>query len=172
MLPPTTRSTPILPPVGLPGFQVQVSLAFWQDNARIAYDPCAPSVTERIEGIYALKEAGVPIVLRTDPLFPRSPLPLTIPKTLAEFNLPEAQSLEDLQNLITLARSCGVRHVVYSPVKIVFPRGRGLNDAMKALLTVYQALAAPGKPLWRGMSWRLPPAVARQHVVGPFLTIC
>ena len=80
--------------------------------------------------------------------------------------------MEDLYALAEFARSVGVLHVVYSPVKIVCPRGQGLSDTMKALLAVYRALAAPGKPIWRGMSWRLPPGTAHDHIVGPFLGIC
>jgi hypothetical protein len=57
-------------------------------------------------------------------------------------------------------------------VKIAFPRGQGLSTTMKALLEVYRALAAPMKPVWRGMSWRLPPQIVAQHVVAPFLQVC
>ena len=59
-----------------PPFQVQVSLAFWRDEARRSYDLAAPTVEERIAGVRGLRDAGVPVVLRIDPLFPRSPLPL------------------------------------------------------------------------------------------------
>ena len=156
----------------LPAFQVQVSMAFWREPPRAAYDPCAPTIAERVEGICALRDAGIPVILRIDPLFPRSPLPLIPSKTMAEFGLVEAQTLDDLRQLLEFARLRGVPHVVYSPVKIVFPRGSGLNDTMMALLRVYRALAAPGKPIWRGMSWRIPPMIAEEHVVRPFLELC
>lgn len=81
---------------GHPRFQVQVSLAFWREEARAAYDPAAPSVESRKEGIRALREAGIPVVLRIDPLFPRSPLPLESTSTLKDFGLVEAQTLDDL----------------------------------------------------------------------------
>lgn len=154
----------------LPAFQIEVSLAFWRDEARLAYDPMAPSVQERKDAILTLREAGIPVVLRIDPLFPRSPLPAG--KTLAEFGLQEAQTLDDLQSLVAFAAQCGVRHVVYSPVKIVQPRRRRLGATMVALRSVYQSMTAPGKPVWRGGSWRLPPAIANQHIVQPFLDIC
>jgi DNA repair photolyase len=157
---------------GLPGLQVHVSLAFWRDEARAVYDPCAPSVSERVEGLWALREAGIPIVLRIDPLFPRSPLPLSSCQSLQDHGLAEAQTLEDLERLVALARSLSVRHVVYSPLKIVCPRGRQLNESMQALLRVYRALSAPGKPEFRGGSWRLPAEMAAQHVVGPFRGLC
>jgi len=53
---------------GVPLFQVEVSLAFWREEAAAAYDPGAPSVEERMEGIRALREADIPVVLRIDPL--------------------------------------------------------------------------------------------------------
>lgn len=43
---------------------------------------------------------------------------------------------------------------------------------MQRLLAVYRALSAPGKPVWRGGSSRLPPSVAEQDVTAPFLGIC
>ena len=156
---------------GIPGFQVQVSLAFWRDAARAAYDVCAPSVEDRIEGVCALREAGIPVVLRIDPLFPRSPLPIHPSKTFADFGLVEPQTIDDLAKLVAFARKVTVRHVVYSSARVVQPRGRKLDDTMKAMRSVYQALSAPGKPVWRG-GWRLPKEVSEKHVIEPFLGIC
>jgi DNA repair photolyase len=155
-----------------PPFQVQVSLAFWRDEARRAYDVAAPSVEDRKAGVRALRDAGMPVVLRIDPLFPRSPLPLAERPSMAEFGLSEAQTISDLEQLVDLASEVGVRHVVYSPVKIVQPRGRPLSETMSALLDLYTVLSAPGRPVRRGGSWRLPKAVADELVVGPFLDIC
>jgi len=155
-----------------PPFQVQVSLAFWRDEARRAYDLTAPSVEDRKAGVRALREAGIPVVLRIDPLFPRSPLPLDGKPSMADVGLTEAQTITDLEQLVDFAREVGARHVVYSPVKIVQPRGRPLSTTMTALRDLYRALCAPGRPAWRGGSWRLPKQVADEHVVGPFLDIC
>ncbi len=155
-----------------PTFQVQVSLAFWRDEARRAYDVAAPSVEDRKAGVRALRDAGIPVVLRIDPLFPRSPLPLDGKSSMADFGLTEAQTISDLEQLVDFACEMGVRHVVYSPVKIVQPRGRPLSETMSDLLDLYRALSAPGRPVWRGGSWRLPKGVADEHVVGPFLGIC
>ncbi len=152
--------------------QVQVSLAFWRDDARRAYDVAAPSVEDRKAGVRALREAGIPVVLRIDPLFPRSPLPLAGKPSMADVGLTEAQIIGDLEQLVDFAREVGVQHVVYSPVKIVQPRGRPISATMAALRDLYSALSAPGRPVWRGGSWRLPKEVADEHVVGPFLEIC
>jgi DNA repair photolyase len=155
-----------------PGLVMEVSLAFWREEARTHYDPGAPPVEDRIAGLRALHATGIPLVLRIDPLFPRSPLPTKPPTTVADFGLPEAQTLDDLEQLVTLAKELQVRHVVYSPVKIVQPRGRKLSPTMQALRKLYEACARPERPVFRGGSWRLPDAVARTHVVQPFLEIC
>jgi len=157
---------------GDPPFQVQVSLAFWRDEARRAYDVTAPGVEDRKEGVRALRDAGIPVVLRIDPLFPRSPLPLNGKASMADFGLPEAQTISDLEHLVEFAHEVDVRHVVYSPVKVVQPRGRQLSAAMAAMRDLYRALSAPSRPVWRGGSWRLPKEVADEHVVGPFLEMC
>ena len=138
----------------LPGFVLAASLAFWRDTARAVYDPGAPTVEERVEGLRALHAAGIPLVLRIDPLFPRSPL--ADGRTLEDFGLPEAQTNDDLDHLVALARELNVRHVVYSPTKIVQPRGRRLQPLMLALRDVYRALAGPEKLDFHGGSWRLP----------------
>ena len=166
------RLDPDRPKQVTPRFQVQVSLAFWRDEARRDYDLTAATVEDRIAGVRALRDAGIPVVLRIDPLFPRSPLPLDGKRSISDFGLTEVQTLSDLEQLVDFALEVGVRHVVYSPVKIVQPRGRPLSATMTALRDVYKALSAPGRPVWRGGSWRLPKEVADEHVVGPFLGIC
>lgn len=155
-----------------PAVQVEVSLAFWREEARRFWDPGAPSVAERIAGIRALREAGIPTVLRIDPLFPCSPLPLLPAKNLSDFGLAEAQTADDLESLVTLAKAVGARHVVFSPVKIVQPRRSKMSVEMSRLLDVYRAMALPGKAVWRGGSWRLPPAIAERSITRPFLEIC
>jgi DNA repair photolyase len=157
---------------GLPGFVVEASLAFWRETARIAYDPCAPAVEQRIEGIRALHEARIPLVLRIDPLFPRSPITERPLKSMVDFGLPEAQTMEDLENLVGFAEEMSVRHVVFSAAKIVQPRGRKLSETMRTMRSVYEAFAAPEKLVWRGGSWRLPQSTAEAKVVRPLLEIC
>lgn len=156
----------------LPGFIMEVSLAFWRELARQAYDPGTPPVESRIEGLRALHEQGIPLVLRIDPLFPRSPLPTNPSRRLGDFGLPEAQTLEDLDTLVRLAREVEARHAIYSPAKIVQPRGRKLSETMQAMRRMYEAVASPHKLDFHGGSWRLPWPVTKAHVVQPFLDIC
>ena len=156
----------------LPAFQVHVSLAFWREEAGSAYDVAAPTLEDRKKGIRALRQAGIPLVLRIDPLFPREPLPLQPRRTFADFGLLEPQTLTDLEQLVDFGRRMGVRHIVYSAAKIVHLRGRTLSPTMAALRTLYQSLSVPDKPVWRGGSWRLPREICNSHVVQPFLEIC
>ena len=155
-----------------PAVQVEVSLAFWREEATAFWDPGAPTVANRMAGIRALRAAGIPVVLRIDPLFPSSPLPIEPSRSLADFGLVEAQTPEDLGNLVSFAKEVGARHVVYSPAKIVRPRWQPLPAAKNNLLQVYRALAAPEKPVCRGGSWRLPNPVADRLVTGPFFELC
>jgi len=155
-----------------PGFVIEVSLAFWQETARIAYEPGAPTVKQRIEGIRALHRAGIPLVLRIDPLFPRSPITANPIKNMADFGLPEAHTLEDLDNLISFAKEVDVKHIVYSAAKITQPRYRKLSKIMATLKKLYQVYAAPEKLIWQGGSSRLPFDVINQRIVNPFLEIC
>jgi len=155
-----------------PGFCVEVSLAFWREEARRAYDPGAPTVEERKAGIRALREAGIPVVLRIDPLFPRSPRADGPTQTYADFGLAEPQTAGDIENLVGFAKEMGVRHVVYSPAKIVQPRGKELSPAMQAMRQVYEYVAAPDRPIFRGGAWRPPSAIAEAKVTQPFLKTC
>ena len=155
---------------GLPGLVVEVSLAFWREEAMIAFEPCAPPVASRVEAIRSLRAAGIPVVIRIDPLFPRSPLPSGV--SLDRFGLPEAQTLADLEHLVALAAEVQAQHAVYSPVKVCKPLGRTLSGPMLAVKNAYAAMAAPSKLDFHGGSWRLPWPVAKAELVTPLLHIC
>ncbi len=155
-----------------PAVQVEVSVAFWREAACRFYDRSGPPLADRLDGIRALRAADIPVVLRIDPLFLRSPLPLKPGPSLKQFGLPEAQPLDDLEELVVFAKSMQVRHVVYSPLKIVRPRAHSLSPPMQCMLAVYRAVSAPEQPVWKGRSWRLPTRIARTHLIEPFLEIC
>ena len=154
---------------GIP-FEVQVSLAFWREAARKAYDGNAPTVASRCKGIEALTVSGIPVVLRVDPLFPRLPLG-TVEKSMKDFGLTEPQSLDDLENLVMFAKDAGVSRIIYSAAKIVRARG-GMDETMKSMLEVYREIAVPDKLKCTGGTWRLPLPVVKQHIETPFLEIC
>lgn len=154
----------------IPALRVEVSLAFWEDENAKFYDPGAPSVAERVAAIRALRQNNIPVVLRIDPLLPRNPLPGG--KLLADFQLPDAQSLSALEKLIRFAANNSVLHIVYSVAKIVAPRYKPIAEAMRQLKQVYEYVVAPDKLIFRGGAWRLPHNTAQEHIVKPFLEIC
>ncbi len=155
---------------GRPAVLVEVSLAFWREDARRLYDPGAPSVDDRIEGLRGLRDAGIPLVLRIDPLFPREPLGSRA-GIYSDYGLVTPQTPEDLERLVCLAQELSVQHVVYSPAKIVQPRGRQLSPVMQAMRRVYQNISAPQRPVFRGGSWRLPPDLL-DAVTSPLREMC
>jgi DNA repair photolyase len=160
------------PTPGKPACQVEVNLAFWREEAAAFWDPHAPTVADRVAGIRALRQAGVAVVLRIDPLFPRSPLPARARQSLSDFGLVEAHTRDVLAHLVAFAKEVRVLRVVFSPAKIVRSRDAGLADPMRRLRDVYAHMTAPEKLVWRGGSWRLPQAVSDRYIVAPLLEIC
>ncbi|MDD5063987.1 MAG: hypothetical protein PHQ35_04400 [Phycisphaerae bacterium] len=154
----------------IPALRVEVSLAFWDEDSAKFYDPGAPAVEQRVAAIKRLRQNDIPVVLRIDPLLPRNPLPGG--KFLADFQLPDAQSLADMEKLISFAADTGVLHIVYSVAKIVAPRYKPMTEAIQRLKQVYEYAAAPDKLTFRSGAWRLPDNIAQEHIVKPFLEIC
>ena len=154
----------------LPPLRMEVSLAFWRDEVRAFFDPGAPSISERMEAVGKLRDSGISVVLRIDPLLPRSPL--ANGKTLTDFDLPEAQPLDDLEQLVAFAAEIGVMRIVYSVAKITQPRFKQLSSAMQNLKRAYEHISNPQRLVFRGGSWRLPHHIAQQHIVEPFTAIC
>ena len=103
---------------------LEVSLAFWNDKSRETLEPGAPNVANRLEAVSQLQQAGVPVALRIDPLFPRDPLPNG--KTIRDFELFDLQSHDDLEHLVSFCKRQEIRKIVYSPLKITNPRTGGL----------------------------------------------
>lgn len=146
---------------------IECSLAFWNDHARKTFDPAAPDVESRKNAMRTLSEAGIPVSLRIDPLFPRNPL--SGGKTMADFGLEDVQPLADLESLVTFAEEIGAYRVIYSILKITKPRFGPLSDEMQQLLTLYRHLAGEKQVPFRGNSWRIPDPEA---ILRPFLEIC
>jgi DNA repair photolyase len=150
--------------------RVETSLAFWEQRSTKFYERCAPAVARRTAAMKTLRQNDIPVVLRIDPLLPRNPLPGG--KCLADFQLPDAQSLPALEKLIGFAAENDVIHIVYSVAKIVAPRYKPIPQAMQQLKQLYEYIAKPDKLVFRGGSWRLPQTIAQKHIVKPFLEIC
>ena len=154
----------------IPGLRLEVSLAFWREEPRLTFDIDAPPVEERIQAVRQLRSSGIPIVLRIDPLLPRDPLPNN--RSLSDFHLPQAQTLQDLEHLVALAAEIKALHIVYSVAKIVKPRSKPMSPTMRKLKSVYEYIAQPDRLVFRGGSWRLPTEVAQHQIIAPFLNIC
>ena len=150
--------------------RLEVSLAFFDDQHRRLFDPMAPSVESRMEAIRRLRSHGLPVILRIDPLFPRDPL--TGSKMMADFCLPDVQSISDLECLVCFAREVDIMGIIYSVAKITRPQQGGLPQVMEQIKRVYQHLSASQPLVFRGGSWRLPTNIAEQQIIEPFLVLC
>jgi DNA repair photolyase len=149
---------------------LEVSLAFWNDPTRQFLEPGAPSIQSRLDAVAQLQQAGVPVALRIDPLFPRDPL-CDAGKTMSDFGLFDFQSHDDLQNLVSFAKQAGIKKIIYSPLKITKPRMGGFTEVIMRIKDVYEHVART--PLeYRGNSWRLPHADTQRVLFDPLLKLC
>jgi DNA repair photolyase len=153
-----------------PPLRVECSLAFFNDEHRRLFDPAAPSVESRMEALRFLRKEGLPVFLRIDPLFPRDPLGEG--KTMADFGLPDVQSIRDLEGLVSFNRELAAGHIIYSVAKITRPKQGALAPLMERMKRLYQHLSAGQRLVFRGGSWRLPENVATALVFRPFLDLC
>jgi DNA repair photolyase len=97
--------------------EVQVSIAFYRDDAALAVEPGAPLVSCRRKAVEDMVNHGVRVALRIDPLFPRG-----IP------GCTEYQSLElDLARLVRWASDMGVQYIISSPLKLPKKGARDLD---------------------------------------------
>lgn len=120
--------------------------------------------------IRQLRQQDLPVFLRIDPLFPRDPLGGG--KTMADFGLPDVQSMSDLEGLVTFGHEVGIHGIIYSVAKITRPQQGGLSPVMQRMKQVYQHFSAEERLAFRGGSWRLGENVANEQIVGPFLELC
>lgn len=155
---------------GYPPLRIECSLAFFNDRHRQLLDPAAPDVANRMEAIRFLRKENLPVYVRIDPLFPRNPLWKGM--SMADFDLPDIQPLSDLEALLQFCREIGVSGVIYSAAKITRPRPGRLSTEMEKMKRVYEYLAQDQSLVFRGGSWRLPDAVAKELVIHPFLDLC
>lgn len=169
-LPPDHPRRTLFDAKGYPPLRVECSLAFFNDDRRRLLDPAAPSVESRMEALRFLRMEGLPVFLRIDPLFPRDPLGGG--KMMADFGLPDVQSLRDLDGLVSFSRELSAGHIIYSVAKITRRKQGDLPPVMERMKRVYQHLSA-GQPLvFHGGSWRLPESISAPLVLKPFLELC
>ncbi|MGD0384477.1 MAG: hypothetical protein ABSA77_13230 [Thermoguttaceae bacterium] len=153
-----------------PPLRLECSLAFYNDEHRRLFDPAAPSIESRMKALRLLGKEGIPVFLRIDPLFPRDPLGGG--KTMADFDLPDVQSIIDLEGLLKFSRELSSRHIIYSVAKITRRKQGDLPPVMERMKRVYQHLSMEKPLVFHGGSWRLPESVATELVLRPFLNLC
>jgi len=146
--------------------QVEVSVAFYDETHMRTFEPGAPSIASRLEGMARLRQAGIPVSIRIDRLFPRGPLPGAFwPRPrLQDYGVKHTHSLDEIEALIKFASQLGCQKAIVSPLKVPVGRyaSRAFRDAFKELY------AAPfgGRPRTRSFAWRLPDEYARETLIG------
>lgn len=140
----------------LPHFQVEVTCPFYRNESRQFFEPGAPRIESRLEGIRKLRGKDIVVALRIDPIFPREPLPKKFfnKSTLEDYDAPQSQTEEDIEHLIKFASEVGCSRIIVSPLKLVI----GRFDKSK-LLPAYRKLYAAankGRLIKKGVAYRLP----------------
>ena len=147
-------------------FQVEVTCPFYQDKSRRFYEPGAPSVESRLEGIRRLREHGIAVSLRMDPIFPRDPLPGSFRKRcLRDYGIPESQTDRDVEMLVAFAADVRCTRIITSPLKLIAGRW-GRSELLETYLELYRD-ANGGRPIKKGTSYRLPWNLYHHWLQGP-----
>jgi DNA repair photolyase len=143
---------------------VQITCAYWNDDARKFYEPDAPSIQSRLDALQILSENNVEIQIRIDPLLPSSRIKGKIRghKQLSHYSLPEAQSTDDLVNLIRFAKKAGVKSIIGKPLKI--PISNKAKQAKELFGNLYTDSFPDGKRKVQGGSWRLPEEYQKEMI--------
>lgn len=68
-----------------------------------------------MDTLRCLRAQATPVVIRIDPLFPRSPS--SSGASLEEFGVPEAQVIDDLEHRVAFAARVQAHHVAYLSTK-------------------------------------------------------
>jgi DNA repair photolyase len=150
---------------------VQVTCAYWNDDTRKFYEPDAPSIQSRLDALQKLSDNNVDTEMRIDPLLPSSRINEKIRghKSLEYYSLPEAQSSDDLVNLIQFAKKAGVKSIIGKPLKI--PVSNKAKQAKELFGNLYTDSFPSGKRKVKGGSWRLPEEYQRE-LISTVSTIC
>ncbi len=136
---------------------VQITCAFWRDEARKFYEPNAPSVDNRLSAIKVLSEKGIEVELRIDPLFPSTRISRELRGhgDLSHYSMPEAQTQEDIAQLVRFAKEAGAKAVIAKPLKI--PLSQKAGQCKDWFGELYLDASRSRGRIARGGSWRLPP---------------
>ncbi len=135
---------------------VQVTCAFWRDEVRHFYEPEAPTIRSRLQSIQFLIEHNIEVEMRIDPLFPSYGLKSEVRghKPLRDYSLPEAQSHDDLIQLVRFAKETGMKTIICKPLKI--PISNKAEKAKHLFGELFRESFPDRKRTVQGGSWRLP----------------
>jgi len=152
--------------------QIEVSLTFYDDRGRKFYEPGAPLVESRLQGIRKLRKAGIRTSLRIDPLFPREPLPRQYwaNSSLKAYGVERTHALEEIEALVSFGASEGCQRIIVSPLKV--PVGRRSACWLKEYFRDLYSEPFGGKPLIRGFASRLPQDYITSKLFPPVADIC
>jgi len=134
---------------------VQISCAFWREEARQFFEPNAPAIQSRLDGLKCLSQNNIYTNLRIDPLFPSSKINSVVRrhKPLPYYSIPEAQTKDDITQLVSFAKESGAKAIIASPLKVVVSKRAELAKSWFGEL--YKD-AGGGSRTVKGGSWRLP----------------
>jgi len=152
--------------------QVEVSLIFADEAGRQRYESGAPTVESRLAGIRALRQGGIPVNLRIDPLFPRDPLPCPPwpSPALADYGVPGTRTLEGIAQLVTFAAATACQRIIVSALKV--PIARRSSSGFRELFRPLYAAPSGGQPRLRGAAYRLPEQYIESHLFPPVRELC
>lgn len=136
---------------------VQITCAFWRDEPRAFYEPHAPTIENRLNAMKSLAEKGIDVELRIDPLFPSTRINRDIRghDDLSCYSIPEAQTQEDIIQLVRFAKEAGVKAIIAKTLKM--PISKRAQKCKEWFGKLYLDASKSGTRTARGGSWRLPP---------------
>lgn len=152
----------------LENFQIEATCAFHREETRRRFEPRAPSVPGRLDAIRKLREKGITVSLRLDPIFPREPLPQAFfgKSELKDYGAPVAHTEEDIGKLIRFASEVGCKSVIVSPLKLIISRF-GENNLRPDYLELYAKANNGRKAIRKGTSFRVPWPLYRHWIEMP-----
>ena len=147
----STLSSPEIKPL-----TVQITCAFWRDEARAFYEPQAPNIANRLNALKTLAEKGIEVELRIDPLLPSTRISTELHghDELAHYGIPEAQTQDDIEQLVRFAKEAGVKAVIAKPLKV--PISQKAQRCKEWFGELYKEAGRSQRRTARGGSWRLP----------------
>jgi DNA repair photolyase len=119
----------------------------------------------------SLAEKGIEVELRIDPLFPSARISRELPghNELPHYGIPEAQTQDDIEQLVRFAKEAGAKAVIAKPLKV--PISKKAQRCKKWFGELYKDTGRSQGRTARGGSWRLP-STYQDALVSTVESIC